>query len=167
MAKSSIHVIFICTGNSARSVLAECALNRLGEGRFVAHSAGSSPVGRVNPFAEALLRQEGYDTTSLRSKSWDEFSAPQAPALDYVFTVCANAAGETCPVWPGHPASAHWGLPDPAAVEGSDEQIAAAFETTLRRLETRIRAFIDLPLDTLSGDALAEALGAIAHIDTD
>jgi len=149
------NVLFLCTGNSARSILAEALLNRIGRGRFVAYSAGSHPNGRVNPHALELLQRMGFATEGLRSKSWDEFAAPGAPALDFVFTVCDNAAGEVCPVWPGQPMTAHWGLPDPAAVEGSAMHKAAAFRDTLRALERRISLFTALPISSLDRMSLA------------
>ncbi len=136
------NVLFLCTGNSARSVLAECYLNHAGRGRFRAFSAGSRPTGRVNPFALELLRSKGIATDGVRSKSWDEFAAPGAPAMDYIFTVCDNAAGETCPLWPGRPATGHWGVDDPAAVEGSDDDRRAAFERAFALLAARIDAFV-------------------------
>jgi arsenate reductase len=143
------NVLFLCTGNSARSILAEAILNKLGKGRFVAFSAGSHPNGRVNPHALELLGRLGFDTQGLRSKAWDEFAAPGAPDLDFVFTVCDNAAGEVCPIWPGQPMTAHWGLPDPAAVEGSDLDKANAFRETFRALERRIGLFQALPISSL------------------
>jgi arsenate reductase len=143
------NVLFLCTGNSARSILAEAILNKLGKGRFVAVSAGSHPTGRVNPHALELLGRLGFDTQGLRSKAWDEFAAPGAPDLDFVFTVCDNAAGEVCPIWPGQPMTAHWGLPDPAAVEGSDLDKANAFRETFRALERRIGLFQALPISSL------------------
>ena len=142
-------VLFLCTGNSARSILAEAILNREGAGRFIGYSAGSFPKGRVHPFALDLLRSLNHQTDDLRSKSWDEFSAADAPSLNFVFTVCDNAAGEVCPVWPGQPMTAHWGLPDPDAVEGSDAVIRAAFADTYRMLTNRISIFVNLPLATL------------------
>jgi arsenate reductase (thioredoxin) len=147
------HVLFLCTGNSARSILAEALMNTLGKERFVAHSAGSFPTGRVNPFALELLQKNGMPTDGLRSKSWDEFAAPGAPALDFIFTVCDNAAGEVCPVWPGQPVTAHWGVEDPAAVEGTDEEKRRAFVRALTTLRRRIELFLSLPhghLDTLA-----------------
>jgi protein-tyrosine-phosphatase len=153
MATAAFHALFLCTGNSARSIMAEAILNREGQGRFVAHSAGSRPTGQPNPFAIALLTREGYDTAFARSKSWDEFAAPGAPKLDFIFTVCDQAAAEECPLWPGQPVTAHWGVPDPAAVTGSDAEKAVAFADAYRMLRNRIRAFTALPLDTL--DALA------------
>jgi len=137
-----VNVLFLCTGNSARSILAEAYLNYAGKGRFRAHSAGSHPGGKVNPFALDLLREKGIATAGLRSKSWDEFAAPGAPPMDYVFTVCDNAAGETCPLWPGHPVKEHWGVPDPAAVQGSDEEKRAAFLAAFDQLSTRIDRFL-------------------------
>ena len=143
------HVLFLCTGNSARSILAEAILNREGHGRFIAHSAGSHPNGTPNPYAISLLQREGFDTSFARSKSWDEFALPGAPKLDFVFTVCDQAAAEECPYWPGQPMTAHWGLPDPAAVQGSDAEKAVAFAATYRALLRRIQAFCALPLATI------------------
>ena len=139
------HVLFLCTGNSARSILAEGYLNHAGHGRFRAHSAGSKPAGRVNPFALELLRAKGIATEGARSKSWDEFAAPGAPVMDYIFTVCDNAAGEVCPFWPGRPATAHWGVDDPAAVEGTDAEKRAAFELAYARLAAKIDAWLASP----------------------
>ncbi len=136
------NVLFLCTGNSARSILAEALLNRLGQGRFRAFSAGSRPVGRVNPFALELLRAEGYEVAGLASKSWEVFARPDAPAMDVVVTVCDQAAGESCPVWPGRPARMHWGLPDPAAARGSEAEIRAAFRGAYDALESLIRGFV-------------------------
>lgn len=144
MTTRHIHnVLFLCTGNSARSILSEAILNRFGEGRFRAFSAGSKPVGRVNPGALELLGRREYPTESLRSKSWDEFAGPDAPAMDYVITVCNNAAGETCPVWPGHPATEHWDIADPAGVGETDEERCAAFEAAYVVLQKRIERFVD------------------------
>ena len=137
------NVLFLCTGNSARSILSEAILNRLGEGRFHAFSAGSKPVGRVNPGALELLRRREYPTDGLRSKSWDEFAGPDAPAMDYIVTVCNNAAGETCPVWPGHPATEHWDIDDPAGVGETEEERRAAFEEAYAVLQKRIEKFVD------------------------
>ena len=136
------NVLFLCTGNSARSILSESLLNRLGDGRFRAFSAGSKPVGRVNPGALELLQRRGYPTEELRSKSWDEFAAAGAPAMDYIITVCNNAAGETCPVWPGHPATEHWDIDDPAGVGETDEERRAAFEEAYAVLQKRIEKFV-------------------------
>ena len=137
-----LRVLFLCTGNSARSILAEAYLNSAGKGRFEAHSAGSHPAGKPNPFALKLLQEKGIGTQGLRSKSWDEFAAPEAPAIDYIFTVCDNAAGEACPVWPGKPAREHWSLPDPASVQGSDADKRLAFLQTFNELKARIDRFI-------------------------
>jgi len=142
-------VLFLCTGNSARSILAEAYLNHAGRGRFSAHSAGSHPAGRVNPFALELLRETGLPTAGARSKSWDEFARPDAPKIDFVVTVCDSAAAEVCPVWPGHPVKAHWGVPDPAAVEGTDEQKRRAFKDALTTLSRRIDLFLALPVEKL------------------
>ena len=153
-------VLFLCTGNSARSILAEATLNRLGRGRYQAFSAGSHPTGAVNPAAIALLRQLGIPTEGLRSKSWDEFAAPGAPAIDIVITVCDSAASETCPVWPGRPLSAHWGVPDPAHVAGDDER-AQAFRAVQRVLAHRIDLLLQLPLSEVDKNAFASRLRAI------
>ena len=142
-------VLFLCTGNSARSILAEAYLNHAGRGRFSAHSAGSHPAGRVNPFALELLRETGLPTAGARSKSWDEFARPDAPKIDFVVTVCDSAAAEVCPVWPGHPVKAHWGVPDPAAVEGTDEQKRRAFKDALITLSRRIDLFLAVPVEKL------------------
>jgi len=147
----AFNVLFLCTGNSARSILAEAYLNAAGKARFRAYSAGSHPAGKVNPLALDLLARNHLDTTGLRSKSWDEFASPGAPMLDFVFTVCDNAAGEVCPIWPGQPMTAHWGVADPAAVEGTDEAKRRAFMRAFTELSTRINLFINLPkLDRLS-----------------
>lgn len=159
--KHIYHVLFLCTGNSARSILAECLLNRLGEGRFHAYSAGSQPRGAVHPYALDLLRQHEYPTASLRSKSWEEFSGPAAPPLDFVFTLCDEAAQETCPLWPGQPISAHWGLPDPAAAEGSEAEKRAAFAQTMRLLTQRLMIFINLPVTQLDHLSLRQRVDAI------
>lgn len=153
-------VLFLCTGNSARSVLAECLLRQLGEGRFAAYSAGSQPRPAPHPMALRLLADRGHAIGALRSKSWDEFAAPSAPRIDFIFTVCDDAAAETCPVWPGRPVTAHWGLPDPAAVE-SAAALREAFERAYDQLGTRIRAFLALPLAELEGARLVERLRAI------
>ena len=152
------NVLFLCTGNSARSVLAEAILNRAGKGRFRGFSAGSQPKTQVNPHTLNLLRHLGYDTSALRSKSWHEFAVADAPPLDFVFTVCDNAAGETCPFWPGQPMTAHWGIPDPAAAEGSDAEIAVAFSDAYRMLERRIHLFLALPIDKLDMMVLSKRL---------
>ena len=165
-ATEPLNVLFLCTGNSARSIIAESILNRMGAGRFRAFSAGSKPAGRVNPFALNVLRKSNYDVSKLRSKSWEEFAAPAAPALDFVFTVCDNAANEVCPIWPGQPMSAHWGLPDPAAVEGSEAERALAFADTVRMLTQRISIFINLPLRELTKLSLQQQLDEIGRLST-
>ena len=154
MTDRVFNVLFLCTGNSARSILAESAMNKLGEGRFRGYSAGSFPKGAVNPDALQLLTRIGFPTEGLRSKSWEEFSKPGAPAMDFVFTVCDDAAGETCPIWPGHPMTAHWGIEDPSHVEGNDIERERAFVTALRYLENRIKLFLALPFDQLDAMAL-------------
>ena len=143
------NVLFLCTGNSARSILAEALINQLGRGRFRGFSAGSHPKGTVHPIALQLLQRMNFPTDGLRSKSWDEFAAPGSPELDFVFTVCDNAAGEVCPVWPGQPMTAHWGLPDPAAIEGTDLDKTKAFRETFIALERRISLFLALPISSL------------------
>jgi len=163
MTEKTYNVLFLCTGNSARSILAESALNRLGRGRFHAYSAGSYPRGAVNPYALDLLRRQNYPVDALRSKSWDEFAAPGAPELDFVFTVCDNAAGEVCPIWPGQPMTAHWGLPDPATVEGSEAEKRLAFADTMRLLHNRIGSFVSLPLESLDKLSLQNRLRAIGR----
>ena len=156
-----VSVLFVCTGNSARSVMAEALLNARGQGRFKAYSAGSHPRGEVHPLTFATLERAGLPTEGLRSKSWDEFAAPGAPRLDFVFTVCGNAAQEQCPFWPGHPTTAHWGVDDPAAVEGSEEERRRAFQQALLALDARIRLFVALPLASLEGNALSARLREI------
>jgi arsenate reductase len=148
------NILVLCTGNSARSILAEALFNTLGAGRIKAYSAGSHPSGRVNPFAIELVRALGYPTENLRSKSWDEFAEAGAPQMDFIVTVCDNVAGEACPLWPGKPVTAHWGFPDPAAVVGTDEQKRAAFAQTLREIRTRVQQFLSLPLETLDRMAI-------------
>jgi protein-tyrosine-phosphatase len=157
------NVLFVCTGNSARSILAEAYLNATAGGRFRAYSAGSHPAGKVNPSAVELLQKKGIATEGLRSKSWDEFASPGAPALDFVFTVCDNAAGEVCPLWLGHPASAHWGVPDPAAVAGSDEEKRRAFLSAFATLSARIQLLLNLPIDKLDALALKTSLEDIGR----
>jgi len=154
-------VLFLCTGNSARSIIAEALLNRLGAGRFQAFSAGSFPKGEVHPFALQLLERLGFPTHSVRSKSWDEFAATGAPTLDFVFTVCDKAANEVCPVWPGQPVSAHWGMPDPAAVEGTDAEKHLAFAETFRMLSNRIGLLLSLPLASIDRLSLRHELDRI------
>lgn len=155
------NVLFLCTGNSARSILAESALNRRGEGRFRAFSAGSFPKGEVNPDALSVLRRLEYPTEGLRSKSWDEFAAADAPQMDFIVTVCDDASGETCPVWPGHPSTAHWGLEDPSHVEGDQVERERAFVTTLHYVENRIALLMALPVESLDALALRNRLRAI------
>jgi len=157
------NVLFLCTHNSARSVIAECVMNRLGAGKFKAYSAGSQPSGKVNPFALELLQRLTYDTSGLRSKSWQEFAQPGAPQLDFVFTVCDDAANEVCPVWPGQPMSGHWGLPDPSRVEGTEAERAVAFADTHRMLYQRIGIFTNLPLTSLDNLSLQERLDDIGR----
>jgi arsenate reductase (thioredoxin) len=156
-------VLFLCTGNSARSILAESILNRIGRGRFKGYSAGSTPTGTVNPHAVKLLQSLGYPTEGLRSKSWDEFAAPDAPTLDFIVTVCDNAAGEVCPIWPGRPVRAHWGVPDPAAAEGNEAEIALAFADAYRVLRNRIELFVGLPLDKLDALSLKRRMDDIGE----
>jgi protein-tyrosine-phosphatase len=155
------NVLFLCTGNLARSILAEAILNKIGVAKFVAHSAGSQPKSAVHPQALALLQRLGYPVDGLRSKSWDEFAVPGAPHLDFVFTVCDNAANEVCPVWPGQPMTAHWGVPDPAAVEGSEAEITTAFRDAYRMLQRRIELFANLPVRSLDRMALKKRLDEI------
>ena len=155
------HVLFLCTGNSARSILAEALMNHWGGARFRGFSAGSFPTGRVNPNALALLERMKIPAEGARSKSWDEFAAPGAPPIDFVITVCGNAAGETCPVWPGHPLTAHWGVEDPAAASGTEAEIAAAFRQAFAALEHRVRAFVALPLASLDRLALQQHMDRI------
>jgi protein-tyrosine-phosphatase len=163
MADRPYNVLFLCTGNSARSILAESILNRLGQGRFHAFSAGSFPKGRAHPYALELLARQGYATEQLRSKSWDEFAGPGAQPLDFVFTVCDNAAGEVCPVWPGQPMTAHWGMPDPAAAEGTETERRLAFADAFRMLTNRIGIFVNLPLKSLDKLSLQNRLGEIGR----
>ncbi len=163
MADKVFNVLFICTGNSARSILAEAILNREGRGKFRAFSAGSHPKGAVHSHALDLLRRTNHPTAELRSKSWDEFAAAGAPKLDFAFTVCDNAAGEVCPVWPGQPMTAHWGLPDPAAVEGSEAEKRAAFAEAYRMLANRISVFVSLPLASLDKLSLQKRLDEIGR----
>ena len=158
------NVLFLCTGNSARSILAEAYLNAAAQGRFKAFSAGSHPAGRVNPFALELLAKNRIDTSSLRSKNWDEFARPGASELDFVFTVCDNAAGEVCPIWPGQPISAHWGVNDPAAVEGTDAEKRKAYFRAYTELTTRINLFVSLPLDKLDRLVLKKKLDEIGRV---
>ena len=160
-------VLFLCTANSARSVLAESILNARGAGRFQAHSAGSFPRGEVRPEAIRLLTSLDMPTEGLRSKSWEEFARPGAPSMDFVFTVCDQAAGEICPVWPGHPATAHWGIPDPAAIHGSDVEVAQAYAEAVRMLERRISLFLALPFASLDRMSLTNRVREIGRFRPD
>jgi arsenate reductase len=159
------NVLFLCTGNSARSVLAESILRKDGAGRFRAFSAGSAPKGAVHPLALRVLERMDYPTDGMRSKSWMEFAAPDAPVMDFVFTVCDNAAGEACPVWPGQPMTAHWGIEDPAAAEGTELEKEAAFTTAFRYLKNRIDTFISLPISRIDELSLGTRLRAIGRLD--
>lgn len=161
MTNRIYNVLFLCTGNSARSILAEALLGKYGKGRFSAYSAGSFPKGEVHPMATEVLHGLGFDTSGYRSKSWDEFSGADAPVFDFIFTVCDNAAGETCPIWPGHPMTAHWGIEDPAAVEGEPQR--EAFMTAYRYLQRRIDLFLELPLDSIDAMALKSRLKQIGQ----
>jgi len=165
MPDRAYNVLFLCTGNSARSVIAEAILNKIGAGRFHAFSAGSQPKGQVNPNTLRLLQKLGYEMDGVRSKSWGEFARPGAPVLDFVFTVCDDAAGEACPVWPGQPMTAHWGIPDPAAATGSDAEIAVAFSDAYRMLERRIEAFAALPFNALDDMTLQSRLRDIGRME--
>jgi arsenate reductase len=157
------NVLFLCTGNSARSIMAEAILNRKGNGTFTAYSAGSHPSGQPRPEALEQIESAGISTTGLRSKSWDEFAVPGAPKLDFVFTVCDNAANESCPYWPGQPMTAHWGIPDPAAVKGTPEEIARAFRDAFTVLDRRIGLFLSLPLSTLDELAIKHEIDEIGQ----
>lgn len=159
------NVLFLCTGNSARSILGEALINHLGEGRFRGFSAGSHPKGSVHPLALEVLSEAGVDTSGMRSKSWDEFAGPDAPQMDFVFTVCDNAAGEACPIWPGHPMTAHWGIEDPAAVSGTAHAQKAAFEDALNYMRNRVTAFISLPLRSIDAMSLQAQLRTIGQMD--
>ena len=164
MSNRPFDVLFLCTGNSARSIIAEVILNKLAPGKFHAYSAGSQPKGQVNPHTIQLLQSLGYDTSDLRSKSWNEFAKAGAPVLDFVFTVCDNAAGETCPVWPGQPMTAHWGVPDPAEAKGSPAEIALAFKDAYRMLNQRIEIFTALPIRSLDRLNLLKRLKEIGNM---
>jgi len=164
---AAFNVLFLCTGNSARSILAEAILNREGMGRFRAFSAGSHPKGEVHPYALDLLKRSNFDVSNLRSKSWDEFAAPGAPKLDFVFTVCDDAAQEECPYWPGQPMTAHWGLPDPAKATGSEAEIRLTFADTFRMLTQRISIFVSLPIRSLDRLSLQSRLDAIGRTDAE
>lgn len=163
MSEHIFNVLFLCTGNSARSIIAEAILNRVGAGRFVAYSAGSHPKGAVHPYALQLLKSLNHDTSSARSKDWNEFAQPDAPKMDFVFTVCDDAAAEACPVWPGQPMTAHWGVPDPAAVEGTEAEKHLAFADAYRMLNNRISIFVSLPLVSLDELVLQKRLDDIGR----
>jgi ArsR family transcriptional regulator, arsenate/arsenite/antimonite-responsive transcriptional repressor / arsenate reductase (thioredoxin) len=165
MSGKVYHVLVLCTGNSARSILAEAIINREGKGRFLAYSAGSQPKGTPNPVGIELLVSLGYDVGEFRSKSWSEFAEPGAPKMDFIITVCDSAAGETCPYWPGHPLVAHWGIPDPADVQGSAAEKRAAFQNAYRRLMHRVTAFVNLPVDTLALPDVKARLAEIGAMD--
>ena len=161
MTDKTYNVLFLCTGNSARSIMAEALVTTLGKGRFRGFSAGSHPGGIVNPFAIEQVKSTGYPIENLRSKSWDEFAAPDAPQMDFIITVCDNAAGETCPYWPGHPLSAHWGFEDPAAAVGTDEEKRAVFNKVFRQIMARVNVFVNLPLHMLEKNAIKREMDAI------
>jgi arsenate reductase (thioredoxin) len=165
MPDRTYNVLFLCTGNSARSILAEAALNQIGKGKFRAFSAGSQPKGAVNPNTIELLASLGYDTSGFASKSWDVFAKPGAPEFDFIFTVCDSAAGESCPVWPGRPMTAHWGIPDPAAVEGTRNEVRLAFKEAYRLLSKRIEVFAALPIESLDRLALQTKLREIGRLE--
>jgi len=161
MSEKIYNVLFLCTGNSARSIMAEALVTTMGKGRFQGFSAGSFPGGTVNPYATEQVKKTGYPLGHLRSKSWDEFAAPEAPKMDFIFTVCDNAAGEVCPIWPGHPQSAHWGFEDPAAAVGSDEEKRAVFEKVFRQIAARMNTFVNLPLHMLEKNAIQKEVDNI------
>jgi protein-tyrosine-phosphatase len=163
MSKHVLNVLFLCTGNSARSIIAEAVLNRIGAGKFKAFSAGSHPKGQVHPYALQLLKTLNHDTSQFRSKDWSEFAVPGAPEMNFVFTLCDDAANEACPVWPGQPMTAHWGMPDPAAVEGTDAEKHLAFADTYRMLNNRISIFVSLPMSSLDRLALQRRLDEIGR----
>jgi len=165
MQEKVYNVLFLCTGNSARSVMAEALVTTMGKGRFRGFSAGSHPAGAINPFAVEQVAHTGYPVENLRSKSWNEFAAEDAPQMDFIFTVCDKAAGELCPVWPGHPMTAHWGFEDPAAVTGSDEAKRAAFNRIFRQIMTRMNIFVSLPLHMLEKNATQREISAIGKLE--
>lgn len=164
MTEKPYNVLFLCTGNSARSVMAEALVTTMSKGRCKGFSAGSKPSGKVNPFAIEQVKKTGYPVDGLRSKSWDEFAAPEAPHMDFIITVCDNAAGEACPIWPGHPATAHWGFEDPAAVEGSDEEKRAAFDKIFKQIMARMNVFVSLPMHTLDTQAIRQEIRQIGEM---
>ncbi len=161
MSDKIYNVLFLCTGNSARSIMTEALVTTMGHGRFQGYSAGSYPGGTVNPFAIEQIQATGYPLDRLRSKSWDEFALPDAPQMDFIITVCDDAAGEVCPIWPGHPLSAHWGFEDPAAVQGSDEQKRAAFRKIFKQILARINSFVSLPIHVLDKNAIQHEMNKI------
>jgi arsenate reductase len=163
MSEKTFNVLVLCTGNSARSIMAEALFNVLGKGHFRAYSAGSQPTGKVNPFAAERCEAIGYDVSALRSKGWEEFATPNAPKMDFILTVCDQAAGETCPVWPGKPITAHWGFQDPAAFGGSDEEKRALFNKVFRQIMTRVSQFVNLPLHVLDRHTIEEKMRAIGE----
>jgi arsenate reductase (thioredoxin) len=163
MTDKTFNVLFLCTGNSARSIIAEAILNRVGQGKFKAYSAGSQPKGEVHPYTLQLLKTLNHDTSFARSKNWKEFAVPGAPQMDFVFTVCDNAANEACPVWPGQPMTAHWGVPDPAAAEGTEAERHLAFDDTYRMLNNRLSIFTSLPMTSLDKLALQKRLDDIGQ----
>lgn len=163
MTDKTYNVLFLCTGNSARSIMAEALVTTMGQGRFKGFSAGSKPGGTVNPFAIEQVKKTGYPAAHLRSKSWDEFAASDAPHMDFIITVCDNAAGEVCPHWPGHPATAHWGFEDPAAIEGTDDEKRAAFNKIFKQIAARINTFVSLPLHMLEKNAIQHEIKKIGN----
>jgi arsenate reductase len=163
MTNKTYNVLFLCTGNSARSIMAEALVTTMGKGRFQGYSAGSKPGGKVNPYAIEKVKEAGYPVENLRSKSWDEFARPDAPKMDFIITVCDNAAGEVCPIWPGHPVTAHWSFEDPAAVEGSDEQKRAAFAKIYKQILARMTTFVGLPLHSLEKNAIQHEIRKIGE----
>jgi arsenate reductase len=163
MSEKTWNVLFLCTGNSARSIMAEALVSTMGKGRFRGFSAGSQPGGKVNPFAIEQVRATGYPVENLRSKSWDEFAASGAPQMDFIITVCDNAAGEMCPIWPGQPTAAHWSFEDPAAVQGSDEEKRAAFHRIFRQIAARVGSFVNLPVALLEKNAIKREMDAIGN----
>ncbi|MFA5496031.1 MAG: arsenate reductase ArsC, partial [Porticoccaceae bacterium] len=165
MTEKTYNILVLCTGNSARSIMAEALINTMGKGRFRAYSAGSHPTGKVNPFAIEKVKSLNYPLENLRSKNWDEFALPGAPPMDFIITVCDKAAGEICPVWPGQPISAHWGFEDPAAVEGTDDEKRRAFDVTFRHVMNRVRLFVNLPLTMLDQAAIKRELANIGEAD--
>ncbi|MBK4734638.1 arsenate reductase ArsC [Noviherbaspirillum pedocola] len=163
MTEKTYNVLFLCTGNSARSIMAEALVTTMSKGRFQGYSAGSKPGGKVNPFAIEKVKETGYPVENLRSKSWDEFARPEAPHMDFIITVCDNAAGEVCPIWPGHPATAHWSFEDPAAVEGADDEKHAAFTKIFRQIMARMQSFVSLPVQTLDKHAIHQEIRKIGE----